>query len=317
LEGTPAGELGSEDFPVGSEEYRQRHYPGSLDENAHRRVYAGRIKTLIAHRLEAAWGRFQAGISEIQIVGGKVPDLQDANPFAIFHNEFNHGYNNLSVSLDGQVRLPSGFGLFCELNMDDVVFGQTESQHTSASILGLMAGARHTLSMPWGCLKQGLTAVRTDPFLYGYLQPYNTQIARHILATNYRREGDSSVVDRYVLDYPLGYARGSDALDFWYLAGLSVGGNWDLGLTIGVLAKGLVDSHTPYERYYDQAGAEAPTGIAEHELRAAARVTFRWRPGLALDAGLASQRYWNESHIAGREVLRGEASLGLSASFPR
>ena len=84
LEGTPSGNTSSGSFPVGSEEWRQRHYPdlpGS--ENAHRRIYDARSKTLIAHRLETQWEPAAFGVTEAYVVGGKVSDLRDVSIHAV------------------------------------------------------------------------------------------------------------------------------------------------------------------------------------------------------------------------------------------
>lgn len=115
LQGTPSGDTSSFDYPVGSEAWRQSHYAQGDGENAHLRVYDARAKSLNVHRLEVVFGsaRAEAGdaqagspvgltlaISEMQIIGGKVPDLRDVQPFAVWHNDFKYGYTNNLVHLD-------------------------------------------------------------------------------------------------------------------------------------------------------------------------------------------------------------------------
>jgi len=66
-----------------------------------RRPYTEGAKTIIGHRFDvqfASWGR--VGVGEINVVGGKHPDLNDANPFIIFHNTYGEDFSNVMASLD-------------------------------------------------------------------------------------------------------------------------------------------------------------------------------------------------------------------------
>ena len=316
LEGTPAGDSSSENYPIGSEEYRQRHYADQNQaNNAHKRVYDDRIKTLIAHRLEAELGPASLGITETEVLGGKVPDLRDGNPFAFFHNDFKDGYTNLALSFDGSIRLPAGFSVLGELLLDDVQYTPTEGNGGTPSLIGYQAGIRHAFTAgAWVC-SQSLQAVRTDPFLYGYLLPLTTMASRHVLTSNYYGPGDSVIVDKFVVDYPLGYLRGGDALDFWYRLEGHRGRNLDVSLGIGILSKGAVNLYTPYTDYYASAH-DSPTGTAEKEVRARVDAGYRLGHGLAVRAGLAWQSIQNEVNVSGRDAIRGQASLGVSWSFP-
>jgi hypothetical protein len=316
LEGTPAGGLGANgDYPVGSEEWLQRHYPDEKNAlNAHRRVYDARIKTLFAHRLEGRLGPLAAGITEVQIIGGKFPDLRDANPFAFFHNDFKDGYVNSGLSFDGLLRLPAGFSLAAELFLDDVQYKDTEGDENTPSLLGYLAEIRHSFARRGWTISQSLDLIRTDPFLYGYLQPYNTLYSRQVLTTNFSPGPDSLLVDKLVVDRPVGYFRGGDAFDVWYrLRGLR--GPLSLSLSVGVLAKGEVDAYTPYENYYSSPH-DSPTGTAQREVRIRADGSWRWRRGLEILGGVAWQGVNGEGHVAGAADNRLQASSGVSWSLP-
>jgi hypothetical protein len=311
LEGTPAGDSASEDYPVGSEQYRQRHYGqdhGAI--NFHKRVYAENIKTLFAHRLEGEWGPVGLGITETQVIGGKVPDLRDAGPFVFFHNDFKDGYTNSALSLDATVRLPAGFSLAGEIYLDDVQYAETEGEGNTASLLGYLAMIRHAFTLRgWACM-QTLQAVRTDPFLYGYLQPLNTMASRHILASNNQNDGDGEFVDRFVIDYPIGYLRGGDAFDFWYHLEARHG-PWRLMLSLAVLRQGEVDLYTPYQNYY-ASGHDSPTGVAEKEFRAGFDASYGISDRLSVHGGAGLQAVSNEDHVRVEEVDRFQVNLGFS-----
>jgi hypothetical protein len=316
LEGTPLGDSSGEAYPPGSEEYRQRHYPeGHGSSNFHKRVYAERIKTLFAHRLEGQIGRLGLGLTETQVIGGKVPDLRDAGPFVFFHNDFKDGYTNSALSLDAALDLPLGFSLAGELYLDDVQYADTEGEGNTASLLGYLAAVRHAFAARGWVFMQSLHAIRTDPFLYGYTQPLNTMASRHILASNNQDEGDARFVDKFVVDYPIGYLRGGDAYDFWYRME-AWRGPIRLAFSAALLNQGEVDIATPYENYY-QSAHDSPTGTPERELRMGLEGAFRIRRGPEIHCGMSWESIRNEGHIRGKEANRARFSLGSAWSFPR
>lgn len=317
LEGTPAGDSSGEAYPPGSEEYRQRHYP---DANAadifHKRVYDARIKTLFAHRAEGELGPLSLGVTETEIIGGKPPDFRDAGPFVFFHNDFKEGYANGALGLDASLRLPKGLALFGEYYIDDVAYPETEGHGGTPSLGGWMLGLRQAFAAGGWLFGQSLHAIRTDPYLYGYLQPLNTAASRIVLASNNQRHGDPLFVDKYVIDYPIGYFRGGDAFDLWYRMDAWKGDRLRATFAAGLLAKGEVDLYTPYETYYS-AAHDAPTGAAERELRL--RLEGEWKPGLRLSfrAGAGWQGFRNEGHVRGKDDGRAQAECGVSWAFPR
>ncbi len=316
LEGTPSGDSASEEYPVGSEEYRQRHYPSDHAASLyHNRVYADRIKTLFAHRLEGSLGPLTLGITEAQVIGGKPPELRDAGPFIFFHNDFKEGYANGALGLDAALRLPAGFALAAEYYIDDVGYAETETEGNSASLHGFMVSVRRSMAMRGWLIGQGIHVIRTDPYLYGYLQPLNTMSSRRVLASNRQLPGDSLYVDKYVIDFPIGYLRGGDALDFWYRADAWRGRNLHFALAAAWLNKGETDLYTPYETYYS-AQHSSPSGIATREFRVRIEGEYRLKHGLTAGAGGAWQSISDQGHVQGRDMERIQASAFLAWNMP-
>lgn len=316
LEGTPAGDSSGEAYPPGSEEYRQRHYPS--DHGAalfHKRVYDARIKTLFAHRLEGGLGPLSLGVTETQVIGGKVPDLRDAGPFVFFHNDFKEGYANGALSLDAALRLPGGFALAGEYYIDDASYSETEGDGGTPSLGGWMLALRHACTAGGWLIGQSLHAIRTDPYLYGYLQPLNTSASRSVLASNNQRQGDPLFTDKYVIDYPLGYFRGGDAFDFWYRLDAWRGNRWRATFAAGILAKGEVDLYAPYEGYYG-AAHDAPSGVAERETRLRIEGEFRAGRGVSLRAGAGWRSIRGAGHARGEGRDEGRAMCGIGWTFP-
>jgi hypothetical protein len=316
LEGTPAGDSANADYPPGSEEYRQRHYPNDNGASLfHNRIYDARVKTLFAHRLEGELGPLSMGATETSIIGGKPPDLRDAGPFVVFHNDFKEGYANGAIGLDGKLRLPWGVALLAEYYIDDVNYSETEGAGNTANLQGWMAGIRQGFSAGGWLVGQSLHAIRTDPYLYSYLQPLNSASSRIILASNNQRHGESVYVDKYVIDYPIGYFRGGDALDFWYRMDAWKGDRFRAGFAAGLLAKGEVNLYTPYENYYS-APQTSPSGVAERELRLGLDAERRLRRGLSVHAGIDWQRFWSEGHVRGKGRIGAQAMCGAAWALP-
>lgn len=314
LEGTPPGDTSGTDYPVGSEQWRQRNYPkrpGS--ENAHNRVYDAPNKSLIAHRLETEWGPAVFGITETMVVGGKPPDLREMNPFAVFHNDFHEGYSNNNVALDASVRLPYGFSSGAELFMDDLEWSETEGEGATPSLLGYLAMIRHVFPAGKWDVVQSLHAVRTEPYLYGFLQPLNTYSSRHVLTSNHDGLDGGILVDKFVVDYPLGYLRGGDAFDFWYRIEAHRGTGLSLAAACALLARGPAGLSASYEGMF-ASGGSSPSGTAERELRIAAEGEWRWAHGFSFGAAAGLNRYRNAGHVEGRSRTHLRLSLGAAWS---
>ncbi len=311
LQGTPPGDTSSRDYPIGSEAYRQSHYPAiGVALNAHNRVFDAPVKTLLVHRLEGEVGRAALGITEIQMVGGKVPDLRDADPFVFFHNNFSSGYLNLSLGLDATLRLPLGLLAGAELYLDDVSYAPTEGHGGSPSLLGYLVFLRQSFRARGWAYSHSLHLIRTDPFLYGFLQPLNTMASRQVLTSNFYGPGGANIVDKYVVDFPVGYFRGGDALDFWYRVEARRRG-MVISLELARLAKGEVDLYTPYQ-YQEASSHDSPTGTAERETRLRPQIQYNLVHGFSVKLGGALRALQNAGHRAGAEETLVEAEAGVT-----
>ena len=174
-----------------------------------------------------------------------------------------------------------------------------------------------------------MQAIRTDPFLYGYLQPLNTLSSRQILTSNYYGPAengsslnsngganpDPTIVDKYVIDYPIGYFRGGDAFDLWYKLELQAGQKFSMVFKAGALAQGEANLQTPYIQYY-AAVHDSPSGIVEEELRIRFDANYKLGHGLELHGGVGWQGFSNAGHLQGNDLNRVQGAVGMGWSFP-
>ncbi len=308
LSGTPDSFNGS--YPVGSEEYLQRN-PGlggsSRDYNSRNRVYVEPYKTLFAHRLELHSPYLTLGLSEFELIGGKVPSLRDGSPLIAFHNNFNDGYANGAVSLDIKAKLPYESELFGETFIDEVHEADNKGNPTT---LGLMLGFKNSLSFKGKGLTQALHWIKTDPMLYNNTRPYLKLTSRNIIKSNYIPLGSNPFVDTYVIDYPLGYFRGPDALDFWYNAQLTLSNAFAVQVSAAWLQKGVQDTYS----VFTQSTKETPTGEVEEEFRFSFSTVYTYKQW-QFNLGYHIQNISSENNVKDADIVRSQVTSSLRWDF--
>lgn len=293
-------------FPIGSEEYRQRNPP--RDFNSRNRVYDQPLKTMFGHRLEMILGRFEAGITELVMIGGKPPSLRDGNPFIFFHNNYGDGFDNVGLSIDGKVKLPGKFNFFGELFLDEI---QEADDGGSPTNLGWMIGAEYNFTWEGVSFFHCFHLTKTDPFLYNYEKPYLTFYSRHVLKSNFIELGSKPFIDTYVIDYPLGYFRGSDALDFWYNIQCRLTEKISADLELGWLQQGEKDAYSLHEKEE----LSSPSGVTESETRLSFSVHYQFTPRMNTVLGYGFQYLDQLHHHAENEAFRQQVIGRLSWSW--
>ncbi len=225
----------------------------SPDVNAHGFVYNAHAKTLVAHRIDfLIFKNLRIGVGELNLIGGKVPDIQDINPFIIWHNTYGEGYSNVIGDVDFNYVPFSGFDVYGELAVDDVTM-PTEAVNYKPTSYGYGLGVTKNWG-DWKNLSQlGMECYYNCPWMYNRWQPYLTFTNRIMRASN-------NPGSRLFTDYPFGYIYGPDVetLNLFYKAHSSFmdfqsGFNW--------IRKGSITTLTDYNTndYNDT----TPTGTVE------------------------------------------------------
>ena len=206
-----------------------------------RRVYTEGAKTIIGHRFDiqfSPWARL--GVGEINLVGGKHPDLNDINPFIIFHNTYGEDFSNVMASLDFSLVPVRGVELYGEIAIDDVAFGATEAgARGKPTAMAYGAGVRYSNEFNRASILASLELYHTDTWMYNRWQPLQTFTNR--IYTKSELPGS-----RDFTDYPLGFKYGPDlnavslSLNAYFPGGSSIGFNYDR------FRQGEVTLWTPY-----------------------------------------------------------------------
>lgn len=263
------------------------------------------VKLFAYHRVEAhPWDRVTFGFGELNMIGGKTPELAHVNPFGFWHNTYTSGYSNVLFSMDASVVPFRGLHLFGEMSIDDIRATISESPDSKPTSLAWQVGARYVLPFS-DAVKHvvGAEFTHVDPWTYNRWQPYLIMYQRQILNGGHQ----------YV-DIPLGYAFGGDLNHYggYYQAvnkeGLRLEVSYD-HLDKGPIELGMIDSGG-IPIYYDHPGWSGITtgpwghGIVEQRDTVAVSLSLPLPYGLEL---LTSGQYtWidNFGHQDGvRETL--------------
>ncbi|MGL1935271.1 MAG: hypothetical protein OCD01_09630 [Fibrobacterales bacterium] len=250
----------SGEFPVGSEEYLQRQ--NSVTPNQHR-VFSEPYKSIAVHRYQFTAGRFTVAAMEQIIIGGKAPDLRDVNPFIMWHHSYGDGFSNTVTSLDIAFESDKVGKLYLEGALDDVQYGATEHDG-NPTIFAWLLGWNKTFTFDNNEIEVLFEGIYTDPLFGNSRLPLLKHTNRTVYKSNYRDREEPSFVDTYVVDYPVGYYRGPDKLDFW----LDIEyrrKKREISLQFAYLNSG---DHTLYSDYYGSNGPKwALSGNTIREIR--------------------------------------------------
>jgi hypothetical protein len=186
--------------------------------NARGRVYAEPTKNLLLHRVGLDGGFGYISIAEQSLIGGKYLEFRDVSPFAAWHNNFSYGYSKMSTVFEAGLRPNKSGEFYWQMVIEDIKspVGEVEGD-VGYTILAFLAGYRQKISLgTHGELESRIDAVRTDPQFNNHKVPLQNMTSRKIYHSNFREQGKPNFADMYIVDFPLGYRRGSDAIDLWW-----------------------------------------------------------------------------------------------------
>lgn len=234
----------------GTEAYDQKcTKPNKQVSNQRYRTYTENVKNLVYHRigLDTRW--FWIYVIEESMVGGKELEFRSMSPFMFWHDNYATGYTSAMTSVELGWKVTDNAKIYGQVNMEDVnsPVGEDDKMGTSRSIINFMVGYYQELETSrFGTFSWRLDMVRTDPAANNSRLPLLKYTSRRNYRSNYREQGDPDYADAYFVDYPIGYRRGSDALDFWLDLGWKYGKN-SATLTFALLRQGDKELYTDYD----------------------------------------------------------------------
>jgi len=186
--------------------------------NARKRIYEEPTKNLLLHKvgLDGGFGYFS--IIEQSLIGGKNLEFRDFSPFTAWHNNFSYGYSKMSVAFEAGLRPVKKSEFYWQFAMEDIQspVGEVEGDK-GYTTLAFLAGYKQKIPLGiYGDIESRIDAVRTDPQFNNNKVPLQKMTSRKIYNSNFREQGKPNFADMYIVDYPLGYRRGPDAIDLWW-----------------------------------------------------------------------------------------------------
>ena len=174
------------------------------------------LKLFTYHRFEwKPFRRFGLGITEMQLIGGKAPDLFNLLPMSVWHNAYSAAVTNVMFQVDLWALPVDGLLVYGEFLLDDVQ-SFVESGASKPNCLAWELGALYTLPLDvpgWLFFISG-EYTHAGQWTYTRWQPYLTMYQRQIASG-----GHSG------LDTPLGHSEGGDV----DTAGISFGAVTEAG----------------------------------------------------------------------------------------
>jgi hypothetical protein len=255
----------------------------------------GQYKFLAGHRFELKLGKKAIlGMSDLIVVGGRVPEFNEITPLMFLHNVYGENYSNVILGFDVLAVPRRNLQLYAELAMDDIR-NPYEDDSSPPTSLAWLAGLWWLRPLDRGNLNLRFEWARVDPWTYNRWQPY--------LIFTARRKYLSTATGKKILDFPIGYFLGPDVESWFWQADFDSGEKLQAGLSYELRRKGRVyldvlDPASVYDNYVTTTSA-APTGtvLTSHILTLTGR--YSWSPRLSLSGACSFRYQLNREHVPG------------------
>ncbi|MDR2999702.1 MAG: hypothetical protein LBU89_00440 [Fibromonadaceae bacterium] len=283
--------------------------------NARNRTYTEPTKNLLLHKVGIE-GRFgYISIIEQSLVGGKYLDFRDVSPFMAWHNNFNYGYTKMSTTLEAGLRPAKNSEFYWQFAMEDIESPVGETLGDKGyTTLAFLAGYKQKVPLGiYGDIESRIDAVNTDPHFNNNKVPLQKMTSRKIYSSNFRKQEEPYFADMYIVDYPLGYRRGPDALDFWWnLKYTSANKKINAELESAYLRQGDCEV---YEDHDDCSKREKSSKIEERLFLMDFTVGVENFQPLRIYAGAGFQNAKNKDNISGNDRNDKWVKAGVSISL--
>ena len=302
--------------PEGSEAAEQKcPEHGKQASNQRDRVYDDNVKNLVYHRIGVETSHFWTYVIEESMVGGKELEFRSMNPFMFLHNNFAGGYTKAVTTFElgfTPIRTSKFYG---QINMEDInsPVGEDDDKGTNRSMISFMAGYYQEIpTHRYGTFSWRFDVVRTDPLHNNGRLPLLEYSSRRLYRSNYREQDDPDYADMYFVDYPIGYRRGSDALDMW----LDLGWKWgrhSLKMTLAWLQQGDKELYTDYDVAIQE--EKAPSGVKESQALVDALYSMQYNSWFGFYLGGGFRSYDNLAHDKHEDGKDGWIRSGIKMTF--
>jgi hypothetical protein len=281
--------------------------------NARKRIYEEPTKNLLLHKVGVDGGFGYLSIIEQSLIGGKNLEFRDFSPFAAWHNNFSYGYSKMSVAFEAGLRPMKKSEFYWQFAMEDIQspVGEVEGDK-GYTTLAFLAGYKQKISLGiYGEIESRVDAVRTDPQFNNNKVPLQKMTSRKIYNSNFREQGKPNFADMYIVDYPLGYRRGPDAIDLWWNIKYSANKKFSAELETAYLRQGDCEVYSSHEECSKR---KILGGIQEKLFLLDFLANYSWNKYVGIYAGAGFQNAKNRDHVEGNN--RNDAWIRMGVTSP-
>ncbi len=230
------------------------------------------------------------GFSELNMIGGRTPQLADFSPIIIFHNTFEEGCNNVAMSVTAQIVPLPGIKVYGEFYLDEAVVADETNKYYKPGAGGYQFGftllSDRYFSLGPGRFRLDGEFSLVDPWCYDRWYDFKKFTSRMVFV-------ETGQEARNWVDYPFGYYLGNDVMDIHLRLSYGRPGVWEAALTWNKSGLGSIDlygwgsdslfSHTTEETLPLRGAPTSREGVRPYE---PARVVAQWNNSLRLDFGI-------------------------------
>ncbi|ULQ59377.1 capsule assembly Wzi family protein [Brucepastera parasyntrophica] len=214
LWGTSASHLNEQEYYVQTYSEQNGNSWGWDTESNHDAATQSSVpfKMFTYHRIEfKPFSRVGFGAAEMQLVGGKIPDLFNFLPAIYWHNTYTPGVSNVMLLLDAWFIPVRNVLVYGEFLMDDTR-APSESEDAKPNCWGWEIGTKVILPIPAANWRFSINFEynHVDEWTYNRWQPYLTMYQRQLITGGW--DG---------FDIPLGHPEGGD-VDQFMLKGIAL-----------------------------------------------------------------------------------------------
>jgi len=267
--------------------------------NARGRIYEEPTKNLLLHKVGIDGGFGYISIIEQSLIGGKNLEFRDFSPFTAWHNNFSYGYSKMSTAFEAGLRPIKTAEFYWQFAVEDIQspVGEVEGDK-GYTTLAFLAGYKQKIPLGiYGELESRMDVVRTDPQFNNNKVPLQKMTSRKIYNSNFRKQNSGTFADMYIVDYPLGYRRGPDALDLWWnLKYISADKTFGAELESAYLRQGDCEIYSEHQKCSERKVLE---GVEERLFLLDFLANYSYSKFFGIYAGAGFQNAKNKDNILG------------------
>jgi hypothetical protein len=269
--------------------------------NARKRIYEDPTKNLLLHKIGIDGGFGYISIAEQSLIGGKNLEFRDFSPFTAWHNNFSYGYSKMSTVFETGLRPAKNSEFYWQFAMEDIQSPVGEvAGDKGYTTFAFLAGYKQKVPLGnFGEIESRIDAVRTDPQFNNNNVPLQKMTSRKIYNSNFREQVKPNFADMYIVDYPLGYRRGPDAIDFWWnLKYISANKKFNVELETAYLRQGDCKI---YSNHDECSKREILDGVEEKLFLVDFLANYLYSKYVSIYAGAGFQNAENKDNLQGND----------------